>query len=428
MRTLVALTTLLVTGCGMPYWDGSVPPLDSRADPCGSGALTQKGVRALQRIPFLQSAYTDGATVAWAGMPRPETVVEVARGDDATREVVVRVPGTSVGADPNGEAVELHEDYDDTDPDGATSDDKDDDKDDDVVEAEDFFRLAARIEHLPPETAGYCYRLVSANEPLTEWASLTLAQPAGDERIDRFVLLGDTGNGHPAQRAIAARIASEPMDAVIFLGDIAYTSGTHEQLQARFFDVYASLLQRIPVYAVIGNHDNRTQRGKPFEEAFVLPGNERWYSFDLGDVHFVALDTTRIGREQARWLEADLAKTERKFTVVVGHHPPYTAAWRGSSRGFRRWFVPVLERHHVELVVTGHEHHYERTKPLDGIVYIVSGGGGAHLQRTGWKERTAVAHAKHHFLTMEVRADALVVRAIDIDGHLLDTVVVSDRR
>lgn len=424
------VATLLVTGCGLPYWDGAVPSVVPRADPCGTGALTQAGARSLHRVPYLQSAYTDGVTVAWAGMPQPQTVVEVARGDGDARQVVTRVPGAYVGPDPNGAAAQFYEAYDDSDRGGEEPDedeDVDETTDERSLDPEDFYVLAAHITRLPHDENGYCYRLVSNGEPLTEWSSLTLAQPADNERIDRFVILGDSGNGQPAQRAIAARISNVPMDAILFLGDIAYKSGTYAELQTRFFEIYANLFQRVPVYAAIGNHDNRTLHGKPFEEAFIFPNNERWYSFDLGDVHFVALDTTRIGREQAAWLDADLGRTDRKFTVVIGHHPPYTAARRGSNRGFRRWFVPVLNRHRVELVLTGHEHQYERTKPIKDIVYIVSGGGGAHLTRTGRNQRTAVAYAKHHFLTLEARNDALVVRAIDIDGRLLDTVVVPDR-
>jgi predicted phosphodiesterase len=418
---------LLVTGCGLPPWEGAVPPVVPREDPCGSGALTQAGGRTLHRVPFLQNAHTHGVTVAWAGTPRQQTNVEVARGDDATRAVVARVAGTYVGRDPHGAFAQWSESYDDSDPGGDADEDVDEGTAAHAVDAKDFYVEAARITELPYEAGGYCYRLTSNGDPLTDWASLTLAQPADADRIDRFVILGDSGNGRAAQRAIAARIANAPMDAILFLGDIAYNSGTYDELQTRFFDIYANLFQRVPVYAAIGNHDNRTQNGKPFEDAFLFPGNGRWYSFDLGDVHFVTLDTTRIGREQARWLDADLARTDRKFTVVIGHHPPYSAARRGPNRGFRRWFVPVLNRHKVELVLTGHEHHYERTKPIEGIVYIVSGGGGARLTRTGWNKHTAVAAPKHHYLVLEAHEDALVVRAIDIDGRVLDTVTVPDR-
>jgi len=421
-----ALAIVVGVGCGLPYWEGTVPPFVPREDPCGSGALTPQGRRELHRLPYLQSARPDGVVVAWAGWPRSGTEVVVARAADDERTPVARATGFYIGPDPDGGAMESYEPYDDSDEGGEVGDG--DDADARAVAPEDFRVLAASVDQLPVEEGGYCYRLVRGEAPLTDWATLALAPPADPDRVDRFVILGDTGNGQPAQHAIARRFANAPTDAVIFLGDIAYTSGSDEELQERFFDVYANLFQRVPVYAAIGNHDNRTEHGRPFEEAFLLPGNERWYSFDLGDVHFVALDTTRIGREQAEWLEADLAQNQRKFIVVLGHHPPYTAARRGPNMGFRRWFVPVLKRHPVELVLTGHEHHYERTKPLSGIVYIVSGGGGAHLTRTGWNKNTVAAFPRHHYLMLEARRDDLVVRAIDIDGNLMDEVVIPDRR
>jgi len=419
------LVIVVLVSCKLPYWEGTVPPFVPREDPCGSGALTAQGRRELHRLPYLPSAQRDGVVVAWAGWPESGTQVVVARADDEERAPIARVTGRLVGSDPSWVRVQRYAPYDDSDEGGEA-------RDVDVVgdlgvAPENYQILAARVDGLSPEADGYCYRLVRGQTPLTEWASLTLAPPSDPDRVDRFVILGDSGNGRPAQYAIARRIWNAPMDAIIFLGDIAYTSGTYEELQGRFFDVYANLFQRVPVYSVIGNHEDRTEGGEPFEKAFLLPRNQRWFSFDLGDVHFVALDTTRISREQARWLDADLSRNQRKFTIVLGHHPPYTSARRGPSRPFRRLFVPILERHRVELVLTGHEHHYERTKPRSGIVYIVSGGGGGRLTRSGWNHDTAAAYTRHHFLTLEARRDDLVVRAIDIDGNLIDEVVIPDR-
>lgn len=374
----------ILGACNLPAWSGTMPPVVPRADACGSGALTATG-RALARRPYLQQATERGVTVAWAGAPAR---VVVALRDDATRTPIAEVAGRPAGT-------------------AAT--------------------LAARVGDLDPRTS-YCYRLDDDRGPLTAWATLTLAPPADPERVDRFVVVGDSGVGSAAQHALARRLATVPADAILFLGDIAYGSGTRTQLQTRFFDVYAELFQRLPVYAAIGNHDNATQRGRPYEEMLVLPGNERWYSVDLGDVHFVVLDTTQIGAAQAAWLEADLAAAQRRFTVVLAHHPPYTAAWRGPNRKFRRTFVPILQRHGVDLVLSGHEHHYERSHVVAGIVYIVSGGGGAPLTRVGKGGHTRVARAVHHYLALEVRSDQLVVRAVDIDGKTFDEVILPDRR
>jgi len=210
------------------------------------------------------------------------------------------------------------------------------------------------------------------------------------------------------------------LDFVVFVGDLAYPSGTPEQLEKRFFAVYDRLMRHTPVYAVIGNHDAATSGARPLENAFVLPGNERWYSFDWGDVHAAVVDTTRSDRVQASWLDRDLKESPLPFRLVFGHHPPVTSGKRGPNRDVVRLFVPVLERHRVELVVTGHDHHYERSIPLGGVTYVVSGGGGAPLRPLGNSARAARAKMVHHFMLVEATAEHMKVRAIDDRGRTVD--------
>lgn len=419
MQLVVLAVALTIAACNLklPDWDGPAPPVSPREDSCGSGALTRLGRTFVHRMPYLQSVEEAKATVVWAGLPEHGPRVSVARKDDPTRTVLATFLASHPSPEPlaREKRAELYEEYDDEDE-GGEEEDEEAELD---LDAEDFFTLAAHVVSLSPDRR-LCYRLDTDRGPLTEWASLTFAQAPNPERVDRFIVLGDSGTGRRAQRALERRIAGEQMDAILFLGDIAYRSGTHDQIQARFFAIYAGIFQRIPVYAAIGNHDIRTDDGRPFEDVFWLPGNERWYSFDLGDVHFVVLDTTRIGPEQVAWLELDLARSERQFTVVLAHHPPFTSARRGPSRSFQTYFVPLLERHAVDLVLTGHEHHYERTKPINGIVYVVSGGGGARLTSPGRQPYTERAVAKHHFLILEAHGRELRVRAVDIDGKTID--------
>lgn len=429
---LVLVVVAVVGGCSLPEWQGPEPPIVAREDPCGTGALTTRGKTALHRRPYLQDAAPAGVTVAWAGMPGDGARVVVSREDDTDRKPIARVVGTYAGhpAAEHERRLELLEDiatYDDSDIGEVDEDDEDDDIDEgEDIDADELYGVAARPQGLPPGAA-YCYRLENDRGVLTEWASLTLAPPVDDQRIGRFVVIGDTGNGSRAQVAIARQLLGVPMDAILFVGDLAYRSGTYEQLQRRFFEIYGDLFAHVPVYPAIGNHDNRTARGRPFEEAFVLPGNERWYSFDLGDVHFVVLDTTQIGSHQAQWLDRDLGRASRRFTVVLAHHPPFSASRRGPNRAFRRWFVPIIERHHVELVITGHEHHYERTRVIEGVQYIVTGGGGGRLTRAGRNADTKVARAVHHFVTLTVEGKTLTAQAVGIDGQVFDRVDVHDR-
>jgi predicted phosphodiesterase len=423
--TIAIAVTWALAGCHhrTQGWTGEVPPVVPREDRCGTGALTGAGHLRIQRMPYLQSVEPTAAVVAWAGVPegKPRVVVGLLGEGDPTpiAEVIAGFPGTKARERAARRAFHAE------DREEEGEDDDDDEPRFEAEDAADFYTLAAQVANLAPGRA-YCYRIVDDTGPLTAWATLALAPAPDPDRVDRFVVLGDVGRGNRAQRALARRIGHLPMDAILFVGDLAYYSGTYAQFQSRFFDVYADLLRRVPAYAAIGNHDAETLNGRPFEDLFVFPGNERWYSFDLGDVHFVVLDTTQIGAAQAAWLAADLARAERAYTVILGHHPAYSGARRGPSVAFQETFSPIIVRHRVPLVIAGHEHHYER-HAVDGVVYIVSGGGGATLTPVTPTAVTQRWRVVHHFLTLDAGKDALVVKAIDIDGTTFDEVRIEPR-
>jgi 3',5'-cyclic AMP phosphodiesterase CpdA len=186
-------------------------------------------------------------------------------------------------------------------------------------------------------------------------------------------------------------------------------------------------MRSFALYPVAGNHDYETQRAAPFLQSFVLPENgdaERWYSFDWGDVHFVALDTEQIGSSQARWLDADLMQTRLPWTIVVGHRPPFSSGSHGSSSEFRKHFVPVLEKYQVPLVLSGHDHDYERTKVMNGVTYVVTGGGGHGTRPVGRNSFTAFSEQVIHFVFVEVEGSRMVVHAIDGVGREFDQAVI----
>jgi hypothetical protein len=220
-------------------------------------------------------------------------------------------------------------------------------------------------------------------------------------------------------------------DLMLHLGDIAYDDGRLSQFEGQFFDSYAPMLRSFPSFPTSGNHDYRTQSAAPFRQVFMLPenggteGRERWYSFDWGDVHFVALDTERMNATQAEWLDRDLAATEQPWKIVYGHKPPYSSGEHGSNGTFREFFGPVIERHGVQLVLSGHDHHYERTKPIRSVTYIVSGGGGHGTRSVGSSDFTAFSEDVLHFVYGELVGRDLVLHAIDGVGREFDSVRIS---
>jgi hypothetical protein len=114
--------------------------------------------------------------------------------------------------------------------------------------------------------------------------------------------------------------------------------------------------------------------------------------------------------------------TER-WRVVVLHHPPYSAGYQGSSTDVRRTFAPLFERYGVQLVVSGHDHDYQRSVPIHGVTYVVTGAASA-TRRTGDSGFTAASFSWHHFVELAVDADRLVIRAVSQDARVADTAVL----
>jgi acid phosphatase len=107
--------------------------------------------------------------------------------------------------------------------------------------------------------------------------------------------------------------------------------------------------------------------------------------------------------------------------IVYGHHPPISSGYRGGFARYQRFIVPVLERHRVDVLLAGHDHHYERIGPLRGGTHlIIAGGGGATLRWTRWESSATKLEVVHHFLTMTITERELTIRAIDIEGKEFD--------
>ncbi|WP_164017343.1 metallophosphoesterase [Pyxidicoccus trucidator] len=273
--------------------------------------------------------------------------------------------------------------------------------------------------------------------------------PTPGTRSVHFTAVGDFGTGGSDQKQVAAAMLKARPELFVALGDNAYSSGTESEIQNNLFAPMAELLSEVPLFASLGNHEYVTNQGQPYLDNLYLPSNnpansERYYSFDWGHVHFVALDSNcAIGlassdrcalAAQKAWLEKDLAGTTQPWKVVFFHHPPWSSGEHGSQLAMRRNFAPLFEKYGVDLVLTGHDHNYERSKPMQGdavagagktgIPYLVVGGGGASLRpfatsKPAWSViRDDQAHG---FLDVKVVDGTLTAELVETDGKVLDT-------
>ncbi|MGN6104779.1 MAG: metallophosphoesterase, partial [Kofleriaceae bacterium] len=127
---------------------------------------------------------------------------------------------------------------------------------------------------------------------------------------------------------------------------------------------------------------------------------------------------------QAAWLDQDLSKTQLPWKIVFMHKPLYSSGDHGVDDKAIKIFAPVFEKHGVQLVLAGHDHHYERMKPQRGVNYMVSGGGGRGTRSAGESDFTAFSEEVIHFLQIEVTSDRLIAHAIDAGGKEFDSLVI----
>jgi hypothetical protein len=248
-----------------------------------------------------------------------------------------------------------------------------------------------------------------------------------NEKSVRFAVIGDSGTGGSAQLRVAERLEAArklfPFTFSLMLGDNLYGSEWPDDFVDKFERPYKVLLDAgVKFYASLGNHDDPNQR---FYKPFNMNG-ERYYSFKpaQGSVRFFALDSNYMDKAQLEWLEKDLASSDSEWKICFFHHPLYSSGdAHGSDAALREQLEPLFLKHSVDLVLTGHEHFYERLKPQKGINYIIS-GSAAKLRKgnIGASDLTAKGFDQGYaFLLMEIAGDDLHFQAITDGGRTVDS-------
>jgi len=395
-------------------------------------------------------------------------------------------------------------------------------------DGESRYVYAATLDGLKLGTR-YGYRVRMNGKPLAEGYFTTRA-PRG--RKVRFATFGDNSFGEISDRMIAYQAYQARPDFVMNTGDNVYENGLVDEYERYFFPVYnadiagerigAPLLRSVPFYTVIANHDvhdkdknkhpvadfTRNPGSLAYYTAMHLPlngpeapttptpttGDDKWvssfrtaagdrfprmanYSFDYGDGHFLCLDSnvyvdpTDVSLQA--WIVKDLTGTDAAWKFVVYHHPAFNVGADHYAEQHMRVLAPLFEQHGVHIVLHGHEHNYQRTRPLrfaptdttaatkigsgkrlvpgtftidrtfdgqartvpNGVLYITTGAGGKHLYdisanadpaqwlhpEDGNADYTARFVSDRHSLTIvDMDAASLQLRQIDQWGNEID--------
>jgi hypothetical protein len=244
----------------------------------------------------------------------------------------------------------------------------------------------------------------------------------------RFAVIGDNGTGEKPQYEVAQQMAKFreqfPFDFVVMLGDNMYGGESPADFRKKFEDPYKPLLDAgVKFYASLGNHDNPNQR---FYKPYNMDG-KRYYSMKKGNAEFFALDSNYMDPEQMAWLDKQLDGSSAQWKICFFHHPLYSdGKFHGPDKDLRIRIEPIFEKRGVKMVLSGHEHVYERIKPQNGIYYFVLGNSG-ELRPHNLRPSGIMAKGfdtDRSFMLVEIAGEDFCFQAISRTGQTIDSGVL----
>ena len=247
--------------------------------------------------------------------------------------------------------------------------------------------------------------------------ALSLLTPAQPTLIAAGDVASCRSSGDEATAALVARIPG----TVALLGDAVYERGTAQE----FRDCYSWARFRGRTRAALGNHEYGSGNATAAIAYFRLP-RSGYYSYDLGDWHAVVLNSNcgpaggcEHGSPQQRWLDADLAASPARCTVAYMHHPRFSSGLHGSDTSLGALWT-TLARGGVDIVLAGHDHHYERFASFQGIrSFVVGSGGRSHypvLRRLSRPRSVALDDDTYGVLRLTLRPEGYDWRFVPVPG------------
>ena len=267
----------------------------------------------------------------------------------------------------------------------------------------------------------------------------------------QFAVLGDTRSRHDVHSKHVGRILKNKPLFVLNTGDMV-GNGLDIHHWETFFDVTKNLMQSIPYFPALGNHEKDSPY---YYDFFNLPNNERYYSFSVGDALFISLDLEGIQyqtpkylkkqnrryfwgnheiayfKKQKEWLEHTLNLHDDAGFIFVYFHKPLISVKKSRVEGTkmrRKVWGDLFERHGVQVVFSGHDHHYHHALS-GGTHYITTAGGGASLYDIdAIQPETVKAIKTEHYILTDVNMNTAILNVIDIKGDQIDTITIDKRK
>ena len=322
----------------------------------------------------------------------------------------------------------------------------------------------ARISGLEPgKTYGYRIR---DGKKATAWMSL---KAFAGNTFKALVFPDSQSADYSAWKATAQPAWQRNQDAQFFvnMGDLVDNGQDASQWNA-WFDVVEPMAEKIPMATTVGNHETydlnwKVRRPEAYMKLFNLPQNgyaqypNRFYSFTVGDVHFVVLDTVfsemkdlepNLEQDEIQWFRKDMEQNRQKWNIVVMHKDPLRYAFNpatgrtGRDEGIEqegKVWMPLFDEYGIDLVLSAHLHTYRNRGHIrdfrhnpDGPLYILTGVAGDVRYPGLWKqhpldEYVAPQPETDNYLVMTKTDDELQLQAFLPDGTLLDTATMEKK-
>jgi len=279
-----------------------------------------------------------------------------------------------------------------------------------------------------------------AGTPLPTAAPTLTATPTAEPLTVRFAAVGDYGLAGEVQAAVAELVKSWSPDLIVTTGDNNYPNGEASTIDDNIGQYYAEFIHPYRgtygagaaenrFFPSPGNHDWNVPDLAPYLDYFTLPGNERYYDFVRGPVHFFALDSDSrepdgVNRSsiQAQWLRVGLAASESPWKIVYMHHAAYSSGQHGNTD----WMQWPYAEWGASAVLAGHDHVYEHLV-IDGLDYFTNGLGGYParyiflLPKAGSQLRY---NDDYGAMLVEANESEMVLQFVNVGGEEIDRVVL----
>ena len=244
----------------------------------------------------------------------------------------------------------------------------------------------------------------------------------------RFAVIGDMGTGLKPQYETARQMMTWHQkfwfEFVLMLGDNLYGHERSSDFKRKFEHPYQPLLDAgVKFYASLGNHDDPNER---YYKPFNMGGN-RYYKFVVGNTEFYALDSNYMDPQQMDWLTKQLSASKAAWKICFFHHPLYSdGKFHGADTDLRARIEPIFQKMGVRVVLSGHEHIYERFKPQNGVYYFVLGNSG-ELRLHNLRPSAAMDKGfdtDRTFMLVEITGDQFWFQVISRAGQTVDSGVI----